>query len=70
MRMDDGLETTMKETAATGGALMVWYSGSREGKIKTWLGGGKSRDGNGSGRAITRPPAKRLRVEICTRTHG
>jgi hypothetical protein len=27
------------------------------------------RDGNGSGRAITRPPAKRLRVEIHTRTH-
>jgi hypothetical protein len=30
------------------------------------------RDGNGSDRAITRPPAKRLRVKICTRTstHG
>jgi hypothetical protein len=27
------------------------------------------RDGNGLGRAITRPLAKRLRVEICTRTH-
>jgi hypothetical protein len=32
---------------------------------------GKGRDGNGSGsgRAITRPSAKRLRVEIHTRTH-
>jgi hypothetical protein len=28
-----------------------------------------ARDGNGSGRVITRPPVKRLRVEICTRTH-
>jgi hypothetical protein len=27
------------------------------------------RDGNGSGRAITRPLAKRLRVEIHTRAH-
>jgi hypothetical protein len=28
-----------------------------------------ARDGNGSGRAITRPRAKMLRVEIYTRTH-
>jgi hypothetical protein len=27
-------------------------------------------DDNRSGRVITRPSAKRLRIEICTRTHG
>jgi hypothetical protein len=30
----------------------------------------RSRDDNGSGRAITRPSTKRLRVEIRTRTRG
>jgi hypothetical protein len=29
----------------------------------------QGRDDNGSGRAITRPPVKRLQVEICTRTY-
>jgi hypothetical protein len=40
--------------------------------VPNWVCDFVLRDGNGSGKAITRPPIKRLRVKncICTRTHG
>jgi hypothetical protein len=43
---------------------MAVGSGTVEAPSRSWT----VRDGNGSSRAIIRPPAKRLRVEIYTRT--